>query len=300
MAMMNPKGRANYEPNSWGGAAGGPRESHDTGFRSFQAEEKGPKVRERSETFADHYSQARQFYISQTKIEQGHIADALIFELSKVQRLAIRTRLVSHLPHIDAMLADKVATGLGLAEKIQPIAAAVETRKDLKASKALSIALNPPKSFEGRKVGALVTDGVDRELIDALKTELETEGALLEIVAPTVGGVDASDGSRLEADQKIGGAPSVLYDAVVILASENGAALLLKNPAVKEFIADAFNHLKFIGWVKTAMPLLEKAGIAEDMDAGCIELTAAKSAGAFVAACRKLRLWDREQSVKPA
>src|SRR6202046_4963370 len=107
MAMVNPKGRANYEPNSWEGVEGGPRESHDIGFRSFQADEKGRKVRERSESFADHYSQARQFYISQTKVEQGHIAEALIFELSKVEKPATRLRLASHLPHIDPKLADR-------------------------------------------------------------------------------------------------------------------------------------------------------------------------------------------------
>src|SRR6202162_1165955 len=100
MTWVYPKGRVNYEPNSWGGAEGGPRESPETGFRSFPAEEKGRKVRERSVSFSDHYSQARQFYISQTNSEQGHIADALVFELSKVQKLAIRERLVSHLPKI--------------------------------------------------------------------------------------------------------------------------------------------------------------------------------------------------------
>jgi len=296
MAMVNPVGRANYEPNSWG-AAGGPRESPETGFRSFAADEKGRKVRERSASFADHYSQARQFYVSQTKVEQGHIADALVFELSKVKRLAIRERLVSHLPHIDAKLADRVAKGLGLIGKVQSAPPAVEPRKDLKPSKALSIALNPPKTFAGRKVGALVTDGVDRSLLDALKKELEGEGAMLEIIAPTVGGVQASDGTMIEADQKIGGGPSVLYDAVAVLPSETGASLLLKNAAAKDFVSDAFAHLKFIGWVKAAMPLFEKVGIASDLDEGCIELTGAASVRQFLTSCRKLRLWQREQVV---
>src|SRR6202521_1136995 len=152
MAIRNPSGRVNYEPNSWGGTEGGPRESRETGFQSFAAEEKGRKVRERSESFADHYSQARQFYVSQTKVEQGHIADALIFELSKVQKAAIRLRLVSHLPHIDAKLADRVAKGLGLRDKLQPPSPAKQPLAGLKPSKALSIALNGPKSFAGRKV----------------------------------------------------------------------------------------------------------------------------------------------------
>ena len=116
MAMVNPKGRVNYEPNSLGVKEGGPRES-PKGFHSFPSHEEGLKVRARSESFADHYSQARQFYISQTPSEQGHIVNALVFELSKVENPKIRTRVVSHLPNIDKELAIRVANGLGIKEK---------------------------------------------------------------------------------------------------------------------------------------------------------------------------------------
>jgi catalase len=297
MAMVNPKGRVNYEPNSWGGTEGGPRESHETGFRSFPAEENGRKVRERSESFADHYSQARQFYISQTKVEQGHIAEALIFELSKVEKPAIRLRVVSHLPHIDPKLADRVATGLGLRDKLEPPLPAKQPLADLKPSKSLSIALNGPKSFAGRKLGVLVTDGTDRPLFDVLKSAIEAEGATLEVVAPTIGGVKASDGSVIEAQQKIGGGPSVLYDAVAVMPSAEGVEALLKNAAAKDFVSDAFAHLKFIAYADAAMPLFEKAGIASDLDDGCVVLNASKDAEVFVTACRKLRRWEREQIV---
>lgn len=114
MAMHNPKGRANYEPNSWGGEEGGLRGDPDAGFASLPVEEAGEKRRMRSETFADHYSQARQFFMSQTAVEQKHMADALVFELSKVEKAAIRSRLVSHLLNIDKGLAKQVADGLGL------------------------------------------------------------------------------------------------------------------------------------------------------------------------------------------
>ena len=116
MTLVNPKGRVNYEPNSWNGEGSGPRESLEKGFTSFPAEEEGAKLRVRSETFADHYSQARQFYISQTDTEQNHIANALIFELSNVERVAIRARMVSHLLNIHSDLAKQVADGLGLKE----------------------------------------------------------------------------------------------------------------------------------------------------------------------------------------
>ena len=296
MAIHNPKGRVNYEPNSRG-AAGGPREDPEIGFRSFPAEEAGEKLRQRAESFADHYSQARQFYISQTKVEQNHIAAALVFELSKVEEPAIRERVVSHLPNIDESLAGQVAAGLGLKGKIKAATPAVEVRSDLGKSNSLSILLNPPASFAGRKVGALVTDGVDAKLIAALRSALEAEGATLEIVAPTVGGVQMSDGRVLHADHKFGGGPSVLFDAVAILNAANATDSLLTNAAVGDFIRDAFGHLKFIGYTEAAMPLFKKAGIADSLDEACLKLGGAKSIDTFISACRKLRFWKREETV---
>jgi len=296
MAMANPKGRTNYEPNSRG-SLGGPRESAEIGFRSFPAEEQGPKVRERSESFSDHYSQARQFYISQTKTEQGHIADALVFELSKVEEPAIRARVVSHLPHIDADLASQVAKGLGLTGKITPVKAALAPKTDLKASQPLSIILNGPSSFAGRKVGVLVTDGVDGDLLNTLKDALQKQSATLEIIAPTVGGVTSSGGEPIKADHKIGGAPSVLFDAVGLLTSDKGAEALSANAAVSDFISDAFGHLKFIAWNESSLPLLQKAGVDKNLDDGCFQLSGEADVEKFVKACPKLRNWEREKVV---
>jgi len=295
MAFAHAKGRANYEPNSWPAPEGGPRESPAGGFRSFPAPEEGAKVRERSETFADHYSQARLFYISQTKTEQKHIANSLVFELSKVEKVAIRERMVSHLPHISKELTARVTKGLGLREAVKPAVAAKETRMDLKPSKALSILQNPPPSFAGRKVGILVTDGTDRKVFDALVAAIAAEQANFEVIAPAVGGAKASDSSFIEVQQKIGGGPSVLYDAVAVLPSVEGCQALLKNASAKDFVSDAFAHLKFIGCNEAAHALFEKAGI--EMDEGFIPLESAKGADSFIKACRKLRLWDREKLV---
>jgi catalase len=293
MAMVNPKGRVNYEPNSWNNGAGGPRESPEKGFHTYPDEEQGPKLRVRSETFADHYSQARQFYISQTDIEQGHIVAALTFELSKVERPDIRARMVSHLLNIDQELAQQVADGLRLKEMPKPADAAKPTRQDLQQSPALSILLNGPTSFKGRKVGALVTDGVNINLLTALKTALEEEGAMLEVVAPHIGGVEASDGSWITAAQKLDGGPSVLYDAVALLPSENGAKVLAKEPTARDFVADAFAHSKFIGYVEAALPLFEKAGVLDSRDDGCMALEGPEGCVAFIAMCRQLRFWAR-------
>jgi catalase len=296
MAFINPKGRANYEPNSWGGKVGGPREAPDQGFRSFPEEIEGAKLRIRAETFADHYSQARQFYLSQTEVEQDHIAAAFTFELSKVETLPIRERMVSHLLNIDEDLAKKVAQGLRLKKLPKPAEAARPTIMDLEKSPALSILLNGPESFAGRKVGVLVSDGVDATLLAALQKAVEAEGATIELVAPMVGGVEASDGSWIEAKQKIDGGPSVLYDAVAILVSAEAVKALAMEATARDFVADAFAHLKFIGHVAAAQPLLDKAGVAPD--GGIVELGKAKDATSFIETCRKLRFWEREATVK--
>ncbi len=293
MAFQNPTGRANYEPNSWG-EEGGPREDPEKGFTSFPEEIEGPKGRYRSETFADHYSQARQFYRSQTETEQDHIADAFVFELSKVETLAIRERVVSHLLNVDEDLADKVVDGLGLKTKPKPADAAMTPRDDLKESPKLSIILNGPESFAGRKLGALITDGVDIDILEGLKAALEKEGAQIEFIAPQVGGVKASDGTWIEAQQKIDGGPSILYDAVAILVSEKGGEMLTKIPAARDFVADAFAHCKFIGYTAEIGPLLEKAGVRSELDEGCRELSKKGDGKDFVALCRQLRFWKRE------
>lgn len=293
MAMVNPKGRVNYEPNSFGG----PRENPKTGFVSYPQAMSGNKVRARSESFSDHYSQARQFYISQTKTEQTHIKDALVFELSKVEKAAIRERMVSHLENIDRDLAAKVAEGLGMKTLPAPAKAAKPT-KALPPSPALSIILNGPSSFKGRTVGVLMTDGADAKLFAALKNSLQKEGASLQVVAPTIGGVDLNDGTHIPADHKIDGGPSVLFDAVAILVSDAGAAKIAPHAPAKDFISDAFAHMKFIAFNSSAAPLLAKAGVAGDE--GVIELTGPADSDAYVAACRKLRLWTREDKVKMA
>jgi catalase len=298
MAMINPKGRVNYEPNSWGGAAGGPREAPDIGFTSFPEEAVGAKRRIRPDSFADHYSQARQFYISQTPTEQDHIAAALTFELSKVETPAIRARVVSHLLNIDDDLAGTVGDGLRLRPMPKAADAARPTRTDLAKSPALSILLNGPDSFAGRKLGVLITDGVEAKLLKAVQKAFTDAGALVKLVAPHVGGVEADDGSWITADEKIDGGPSVVFDAVAILVSDEGAELLVDESTARDFVADAFAHLKFIGYSEAAAPLLAKAGVPSTGDDGLVRLAAAKDAAAFVKKCADLRLWTRAPNVK--
>jgi catalase len=298
MNMRNPKGRVNYQPNTWVGTGSNPRPSPTAGYRHFPAEEMGRKVQQRSSTFADHYSQARQFFISQAPIEQKHIGDALVFELSKCERIDIRERMVGHLRNIDETLAKVVADGLGLPKMPAPLPAAVPTRTDLPPSPALSIVGRNPETFSGRKLGILVSDGASAKVVKALVDAVASMGAIYEIVSPKIAGATLDDGEIVEGKQKIDGGPSVLYDAVALVLSAEGAKMLAEDKPAKDFVSDAFAHCKFIGYTSEALPLITRAGVREaDFDEGLIEIGDAKSAKAFLKTAGKLRLWEREFKV---
>jgi catalase len=252
----------------------------------------------RSETFADHYSQARQFYISQTPVEQTHMANALTFELSKVERMSIRKRMVGHLRHIDDGLAQEVADGLGLAELPEKVPAARDPITDLPESPALSIVRNGPGNFKGRKLGIYIAEGGDADVVKALRSAAEGAGGMVEIVAPHVGGAKLSDGTLMEADEKIDGGPSVTYDAVAVVMSEASARRYNTDKPSVDFVNDAFAHAKFVAYVPAVQPLFETAGVWNWMDDGFVDVSSGKDAASdFIEKCGSLRFWDRE-SVK--
>lgn len=286
-------GRANYEPNSLAeaGEDGGPREDPAGGFRTAPIPVETHKVRLRAESFADHYSHARLFFRSQSKIEQAHLASALVFELSKVTLEHVRQRVLSNLLNVDEELAQRVATGLAMTLP-KPSAAAVAAM-DMEPSPALRIVGKYPETLRGRAVGVLVSDGADGAIVAAVKAAVEGEGGTVKIVAPKIGGVKLKDGKMLKADGQLAGSPSVIFDAVAIILSEDGCQVLMTESAAIDFVRDAFGHLKAIGHSVEAKPLLDKAGI--ETDDGVVTL--GKQNEDFLASART-RQWAREPKVR--
>jgi catalase len=213
------------EPNSLDPS--GPRENPQRGFRTFAAQEgageTGQKLRIRAESFADHYSQARQFYRSMSEPEQRHIQSAFVFEFSKVETPVIRSRMLGHLALVEEALAHAVEVAIGMEgerAEITPYQAPI----DLDPSPALSLIGKAKPTLKGRKIGALVTDGADGDRLAALRDALAKEGAELAIVAPKIGGVRPKSGEPLAVDMAVSGAPSVFFDAVAIFASAEGSS----------------------------------------------------------------------------
>jgi catalase len=118
----------------------------------------------------------------------------------------------------------------------------------------------------------------------------------VEIVAPAVGGVKASDGQRVPADQKIDGGPSVLYDAVAVPDAKQGTPLLAALPAARDFVADAYAHCKFIGYAGDAVPLFDAAGLTDLMDDGFADLDR-PSAADLLSRCAQLRFWPSQAGI---
>ena len=289
MQMAQPTGGVSYEPNSL--SEDSPRESPTQGFHSAPVSDTGKKSRVRAASFADHYSQARQFFNSQSSYEQAHIASALVFELSKVPKLHIREAMVGHFRHIDEDLALRVATGLALARMptAPPIAAPV---LQLEPSPALQIIGKMKDTLKGRVIGILIADGSDDVTIKKITKVAKAAGAAVKIVAPRVGGATLADGSLLQADGQLAGTPSVVFDAIAVVLSDEGAKVLMMESAAIEFVRDAFVHLKAIAADDGAKALLKKAYIRNDP--GVVD---ADDTGAFIAAA-KTRQWEREKSVR--
>ena len=288
MQMTQPVGRVAYEPNSL--SSDSPRETPD-GFKTALTNETGEKGRIRPESFADHYSQARQFYISQSDFEQAHIVSALVFELSKVEEAHIRLAIVGHMRHVDQDLAKRVATGLGI-EKMPDAPVLAAPVQELNPSPALQIIGKMKETLEGRTIGVLVADGSDGAVISKIQAAAIDAGATVKVVAPKIGGVILADGSMLPADGQLAGTPSVLFDAVAIIVSDDGAKMLANESAAIDFVRDAFGHLKAIAVDTGGQALLAAAKITPDdgvIDAGSLEV--------FIAAAKR-RLWSREKAVR--
>jgi catalase len=286
--MSLQKGRVAYEPNSLD--PDGLRESAERGFRTSDRAVEGNAVRLRAESFADHYSQARLFYRSQTEPEQKHIAQALMFELSKVETEAIRFRILGHLEWIDKTLAEQVTRGLGAEGKAEKITPAREPI-DLPPSPALSLYSRVKPMLKGRKIGVVLGQDFDKKLLKKIRSGVEKENGVVALVTSKAQGELDGAGALQPGEMALRGAPSVLFDAVVVLSGRKGDEELAQNPNAVSFLMDAFRHCKAIAW--SGIPTLAaKAQITAGE--GLIDLEEDAEVEDFIEAARTSRFWERE------
>ena len=203
----------------------------------------------------------------------------------------VREAMVGHLRNIEEDLANRVAAGLAF-DKMPAAPVASAPVQEMKPSPALQIIGKMKETLMGRVIGILIADGSDGAVIKKIKNAANDAGATVKIVAPKVGGAKLADGSMLAADGQLFGTPSVLFDAVAVILSNEGTNALSMESAAIDFVRDAFGHLKAIAVDKGGQALLRRANVGRD--AGVVDTN---DKDTFIAAA-KTRQWDRENSVR--
>lgn len=322
------RSRSSYEPNSLGG--GNPMQArfNQGGYVSFAERIDANKIRARSESFFDHFSQAALFFKSQSGPEQVHIIKALRFELGKVETLAVRERMVGLLSQVDKNLAAQVAQGLGIKVPLKldgPMNRSIPADGDpkrfqpkkpdlsLPPSPALSILNspnNPEPSIMSRKIAILAADGCDGVAIAGMKKALLGAGAMCKIIAPRLGFLAPAKGEIIPIDFSLLTASSVLFDAVYVPGGEASVDALLAEADAIHFINEMYKHCKTIGASGEGVQLIDASYVGAIQPDGEItdgtdaltqegvvvsrDAKPAKIVASFITAISKHRHWSRE------
>lgn len=311
------KGKTSYNPNSLGGGCPFQAGKMDGGFTSYPERIAANKIRERSRSFFDHFSQAKLFFNSQSEPEQNHIINAFTFELGKVQTVAVRERMLRNLAQVDKGLAKAVATALRLDipdRDYEPLNQGVPADGDpkhyapvirkpsIEASPALSMAHTVKDNIRTRQVAVLAADGVDDTELNTVKDALVAAGAAVDIIAPVHGYIVSAGNAAIPVDKSLLTSASVFYDAVYVPGGDASVAAIEAEPDAIHFLNEAYKHCKAIAAGQTAMPVLEATYFAKQLQGDdtasgglVIHADAAKLAKQFINAIAQHRFWDREK-----
>ena len=309
------RGKASYNPNTTGNNDPAQVKAADGGFTSYNERVDARKVRARSKSFFDHFSQAKLFYNSQSQAEKNHIVDALRFELGKVKTIAIRKKMIERLTQIDGDLAQKVAVALGLkvpTEVTEPINHSIpadgnpvdyqpiEVKTKLKTSEALSMQNTIKDSIKTRKIAILAADGVNEKSLNEVKKALMAEGAVVEIIAPNLGNIQSDGGAAINVDESLMTAASVFYDAVYVPGGKQSVATLATEPDAIHFLNEAFKHCKAIAADEDAKQVINETYFAAltNEDGIVISNKAKDLASNFIKSIAQHRFWNREKTRK--
>lgn len=308
--------KTSYEPNTLGGGCPFQAKAVEGGFTSYTERIDANKIRERSKSFFDHFSQAKLFFNSQSQPEKEHLIKALTFELGKVKTPAIRIRMLGLLSQVEITLAEKVAEGLGAKvpkpefplnhsipadgnpRDFQPIS----VEQGIDSSSALSMK-NTIKKPDTRKVAVLASGGVDDKSYNSITASLKKAKALPVLIAPHLGNIISKSGNQIKADESFLTASSVLFDAVYVPGGQKSIETLLTIPEAAEFINQSYKHFKPIGVNKEAIELLKQTDVitkfhkdGDDKQLFAEGVLIDKGTEEFIKGVAHHRYWDRKVS----
>lgn len=320
-------GVTSYQPNSIDSGSPFQAKMSEGGFTSYPEKIEARKIRGRSESFFDFFSQAKLFYNSQSEAEKSHLTDALRFELGKVKRVEIKKRMVGILTQIDVTLAAKVAQELGIEVPTKPeqitnmgVPADADPKKyapktvelKLKKSAALSMANDKKDSIKTRQIAVLASDGVNEDSLNAMMKALKDKGAVAKIVAPHLGSITGDKGGKFDVSESLRTTASVLFDAVYVPGGAQSIKALKAQPEAIHFLDEAYKHCKAIAVEHEGLDLLKASYISTLLHAdgtfynalagkGLVINNNGKSnytADEFIKAIAQHRFWEREHQDK--
>lgn len=284
------RGQTAYHKNSLAQNDPRPAAEEEGGYVHYQEKVEGSKIRQRSESFKDHFSQAKLFWNSMTEIEKQHIISAFRFELGKVKSKDVQQQVVDMISAIDMRLAKEVAAGLGAAVNNAALeSGAANSSPALSQEKTIKVP-------DTRKVAVLVEDGYIAAQLNPFLSALEAAGMTPEVVSHTLSPLKSDDGHELEVDHTFLTSDSVLFDSIYIAGGTKSRDLLLQKKEAIAFLKEGFSHFKAIGAAYEAAEILEAAGIGNGSGVVVAEEVekAATFSDAFIAAAAEHRHWDRE------
>ncbi|WP_017607445.1 catalase [Nocardiopsis xinjiangensis] len=298
------RGQTSYARNSLGG--GCPAMADEGVYRHYTERVAGEKIRKRSESFEDHYSQATLFYNSLADWEREHLVEAFRFELGKCDELSVRQQVVANLNHVDHGLAVQVAEGIGVAPPQTE-----ETPNHGRSSPAVSQANSAMGDLTGRQIALLAADGVDATDAEALRARFADEHAHVEYLGTRDGALHTRDGGVLTADRSMKTVASVVYDAVIVVGGADSAAKLAEDGLARHFVLEAFKHHKPILLAADGRRVVEGTPLADRLPGGADTTRTVEgvvvapavddeSVAEFLRLVGRHRHWERETASVPA
>lgn len=317
------KGKTAHSPNTMSGGCPFQSGRMQGGFTSFPEKIDAHKIRERSASFFDHFSQAKLFFNSQSEPEKNHILDALSFELGKVESISIRERMLYFISQIDEGLASGIAYNIGIhvprgletqlnqhvpADGDPEKYASIVKEGSLEKSEALSMFNTVKDSIRTRKIAILAADGVNEESLNAVKDALKAAGAACDVIAPRLGFVTGMNDTAIHSAKSFLTTPSVLYDAVYVPGGTSSVATLEADPDAIHFLNEAFKHCKAIAADDDALQVLKATYFGRKLPEDNSDETAQmegiiigdikNQVDRFIRAIAMHRFWDREKARK--
>jgi catalase len=289
--QMISTGRVAYEPNTLGNGTEYRVDGSAQGFQSFAESMESPKIRRRSPSFDDHFSQAALFWNSQSSVEKDHIVAAFRFELSKVEVADIRQRVVDNLAHVDSKLASRVAAPLGIKPPDPKAAAGRLGFRDYRIinkvdeDAALRMVGRPGGTVSTRKIAIMVSDGFDYPAVKRLQQDMVDAGAICKILAPHLGTVNTASGKQISIDHTFTNMPSIMFDAVLVPGGVSSVTALCGMGDAVHFVLEAYKHCKTICVVNEGVQLLSTLGFSNGKNP---DATSIPTPGVIIADIRKV------------